>query len=75
MSLLSKCVICEKNPTSHFPSKEAAISEIIRGTPSKGGSTTRKNKSSSHKKKYSRDLSKKNKYRRRHRRTTRNHRK
>lgn len=66
---------CEKNATRHYPSKAAAISEIIRGTPSKGGSTTRKNKSSSHKKKYSRVPSKKTKYRRRHRRTTRNHRK
>lgn len=66
---------CEKNTTSRFSSKDAAISDIIRGTPSKGGSTTRKNKSSSHKKKYSRVPSKKTKYRRRHRRTTRNHRK
>jgi hypothetical protein len=71
--LISTCR--EKNSTSRFSSKDAAISDIIRGTPSKGGSTTRKNKSSSHKNKYSRVPSKKTKYRRRHRRTTRNHRK
>lgn len=66
---------CQNNSTSRFSSKVTAISKIIHGTQSIGGSTTRKNKSSSHKKKYSRVPSKKTKYRRRHLLTTRNHRK
>lgn len=64
---------CQKNCTSRYPSKEAAITDIIKKKQSGGGLKTR---SSSHKKKYSRRVSKQTKYRRhRHRRTTRKHRK
>jgi hypothetical protein len=64
--------VCTENTTSHYKSKEKAISSIITQLP-KGGSTNRKYKSSSHKKKYSRRLSKKTKYERHNRRTRYKH--
>ncbi len=64
--------VCPENTTSHYQSKEQAITSIISQL-SKGGSTNRKYKSSSHKKKYSRRVSKKIKYDRHNRRTQYKH--